>query len=165
VLYRLEPTGHVEPVVDGIAVSNGIDWSLDGATMYYVDSLAHGVDAFSFDADTGALSERRRVAEIAPGDGVPDGLTVDSDGAIWVAIWGGWCVRRYAPDGELLLELALPVSQVSSCIFGGADLETLYVTSARTELSEDALAREPHAGSLFSFDAGVRGRPAFRFAG
>jgi sugar lactone lactonase YvrE len=80
VLYRLEPTGHVESVVGGIAISNGIDWSLDGGTMYYVDSLAHGIDAFSYDEDTGALSERRRIAEIAPADGVPDGLTVDTEG-------------------------------------------------------------------------------------
>jgi sugar lactone lactonase YvrE len=165
VLYRLEPTGAAAPVVDGIGVSNGIDWSLDAGTMYYVDSHAHGIDAFDFDEQTGALSNRRRVAEIAPGDGVPDGLTVDSEGTIWCAIWGGWAVRRYNPDGELLLELTLPVSQVSSCVFGGRDLDTLYVTSARTGLDPAALAREPHAGSLFSVDVGVRGRPAFRFAG
>jgi len=122
-------------------------------------------EQFSYDAATGAISGRRRIAEVDPQDGVPDGLTVDSDGAIWVAIWGGWCVRRYSPDGELLTVLEAPVSQASSCAFGGAGLETLYVTSARTGLSPQALEDEPHAGSLFAFEPGVRGRPPFRFAG
>jgi len=164
-LYRLDPDGTVEAVVIGVGCSNGIDWSLDGETMYYVDSLAHGIDAFDYDVATGDISGRRRVAEIPPEDGLPDGLTVDSGGTIWLAIWGGSRVRRYSPDGELLEELRLPVSRVTSCIFGGGDLDTLYVTSARTGLSEDVLTREPHAGSLFSFTPGVRGRPAFRFAG
>jgi sugar lactone lactonase YvrE len=164
-LYRLDPDGTVEAVVIGVGCSNGIDWSPDGETMYYVDSLAHGIDAFDYDVATGDISARRRVAEIAPEDGLPDGLTVDSEGTIWLAIWGGSRVRRYSPDGELLEELRLPVSLVTSCIFGGGDLETLYVTSARTGLSDDVLTSEPHAGSLFSFTPGVRGRPAFRFAG
>jgi sugar lactone lactonase YvrE len=165
VLYRLEPSGAAAPVVEGIGCSNGIDWSLDAGTMYYVDSLANGLDAFDYDAGTGALSNRRRIVEIPADEGLPDGLTVDSEGTIWLALWGGWAVRRYDPGGELLLEVKLPVSQVSSCSFGGRDLDTLYVTSARTGLEPAALAREPHAGSLFGLNAGVRGRPAFRFAG
>jgi sugar lactone lactonase YvrE len=162
-LYRLDPDGVIEAVVIDVGCSNGIDWSLDGSTMYYVDSLAHGVDAFDFDVSTGRIANRRRVAEIP--DALPDGLTVDGEGAIWVALWGGWCVRRYSPGGEVLDTLELPVSQVSSCIFGDADLGTLYVTSARTGLDDSQLEHEPHAGSLFSFRPGVRGRTAFRFAG
>jgi sugar lactone lactonase YvrE len=162
-LYRLDPDGAVETVVIGVGCSNGIDWSLDGSTMYYVDSLGYGIDAFDFDGSTGTIVRRRRLVEIP--EALPDGLTVDAEGAIWVALWGGWCVRRYSPDGELMETLELPVSQVSSCIFGDADLGTLYVTSARTGLDDAQLEREPHAGSLFSFRPGVHGRPAFRFAG
>jgi sugar lactone lactonase YvrE len=160
-LYRLEPSGDVQRVVDGVDISNGIDWSLDATTMYYVDSLAHSIDAFAYDVTTGTIADRRVLASIAQEDGVPDGLTVDVAGAIWVAIWGGSEVRRYAPDGELLERLALPVRQPSSCVFGGRDLDTLFVTSARTGIDQPA----PHDGSLFAADVGVRGRPAFRFAG
>lgn len=161
-VYRVAPDGAVTRIVDGVRVSNGIDWSEDGRTMYYVDSLAHGVDAFDYDLEAGTVANRRRLTAVDPDFGVPDGLTVDADGAIWVAIWGGSTVLRLAPDGELLTELRLPVRQPSSVCFGGDDLGTLYVTSARAGL-EDA---EPEAGGLFAFTGlGVHGRPAFRFAG
>jgi sugar lactone lactonase YvrE len=163
-LYRVDPDGTIERVVDGVRISNGIDWSLDARTMYYVDSEAHSVDAFDYDVTTGAIANRRVLVEIDPADGVPDGLTVDADGMLWVAVWGGWCVRRYSPSGDLLDEIGFPVSQTSSCVFGGEHLDTMYVTSARVGLSDDDLAREPHAGALFACEIGVHGRPAFRFA-
>jgi sugar lactone lactonase YvrE len=162
-LYRLDPDGAIECVLDGVRISNGIDWSVDAKTMYYVDSLAHSVDAFDYGVATGAISNRRVLVEIDESDGVPDGLTVDAEGMIWVAIWGGWCVRRYMPDGHLLQEVGIPVSQTSSCSFAGEDLSTMYVTSARGGLSNEQLAREPHAGGLYAFTPGIRGRPAFRF--
>jgi sugar lactone lactonase YvrE len=161
-LYRVDPDASVTKLLDGVDISNGIDWSLDGRTMIYVDSLAHGVDAFDYDLDTGEISNRRRIAPIDESLGDPDGLTLDAEGAIWLAIWGGSCVRRYSLDGELLDELRVPAHQPTSCIFGGDDFSTLYVTSARTGLDEPG----PHCGALFAFRGlGVRGRPAFRFAG
>lgn len=160
-LYRVDPDGTVARLLDGVRISNGIDWSDDGETMYYVDSLAHSVDVFDYDLDAGTISNRRTLAAVDESLGVPDGLTVDEEGAVWVAIWGGSCVRRYSPAGELLHELHVPVRQPSSCVFGGDDFATLYVTSAREGLTDP----EPAAGGLFAFDVGVRGRPAFRFAG
>ena len=160
-LYRVEPNGDVSRMLDGVGISNGIDWSLDGTTMYYVDSLAHSVDAFDYDVARGTISERRTLAPIDPNDGVPDGLTLDAEGTIWVALWGGSEVRRYTPRGELVDRVSVPASQPSSCIFGGRALDTLYITSARTGLE----APRPHEGSLFAVQPGVRGRPAFRFAG
>jgi sugar lactone lactonase YvrE len=161
VLYRVDPDATYTELLHGIGISNGIDWSLDGQTMYYVDSHAHSLDAFDYDLDTATLANRRTIAPIEEELGDPDGLTVDAEGTIWLAVWGGSRVRRYSPAGELLEELQVPAKQASSCIFGGDDLATLYVTSARTGL-EDA---GPHDGGLFSFgDLGVKGRPAFRFA-
>jgi sugar lactone lactonase YvrE len=162
VLYRLDPDGTYVELVRGLAISNGIDWSLDAATMYYVDSNAHALDAFDYDLATGMPSNRRVIATIEEDLGDPDGLTLDAEGTIWLAVWGGSCVRRYSPAGELLEELHVPAKQPSSCFFGGDDFATLYVTSARTGLDDPG----PHDGSLFSFQGlGVHGRPAFRFAG
>ena len=162
VLYRVDPDGTYVELLHGIGISNGIDWSLDHQTMYYVDSRARALDAFDYDLPTGMISNRRVLVAIEEGLGDPDGLTLDSEGAIWLAVWGGSCVRRYSPEGELLQELRVPAKQASSCFFGGEDLATLYVTSARTGLDDPG----PHDGSLFAFEGlGVRGRPAFRFAG
>jgi sugar lactone lactonase YvrE len=165
ILYRVEANGEVVSVVTGIGMSNGIDWSLDGLTMYHVDTRAGAVDAFSFDPELGTLSDRRRLIEIDSRDGVPDGLTVDAEGALWVAIWGGSHLRRYSPSGTMLSTATVPVSHVTSCIFGGPDLNVLYVTSARIGLHQAALARQRSAGGVFALNVGVRGRPSFRFDG
>src|SRR5665213_624824 len=151
-LYRVESSGEVEIVVSEIGMSNGIDWSPDGLTMYHVDSRAGSIDAFTFDPNLGMASERRRLVSIDSRDGLPDGLTVDAEGAIWVAIWGGSQLRRYSPAGTMLRTASLPVSQVTSCIFGGPDLDVLYVTSARTGLHQGALARQPAAGGVFALN-------------
>jgi sugar lactone lactonase YvrE len=162
VLYRIDPDGTYVELVRGVAISNGIDWSLDAETMYYVDSKAHALDAFDYDLSTGMPSNRRTIASIEEDLGDPDGLTVDAEGTIWLAVWGGSRVRRYSPAGKLMDELHVPAKQPSSCFFGGEDLATLYVTSARTGLADPG----PHDGCLFSFSGlGVRGRPPFRFAG
>jgi sugar lactone lactonase YvrE len=135
-----------------------MDWSLDGRTMYYVDSATRQIDAFDFDPDTGSPSGRRAFAQLETGTTLPDGVAVDAEGYVWVAIWEGWCVRRYSPDGELDTVVKLPVSQVTSCAFGGPDLEDLYITSARDDLTEEQLRDEPLAGGLFRVRPGVRGR-------
>lgn len=112
-LYRLDPDGRVETVLPSVTISNGIGWSPDESVMYYVDTATLGVDAFEFDGDAGTISNRRRVATLEEGAGLPDGLAVDADGCIWVALWEGWAVRRYAPDGDLLAVLDVPAARVT----------------------------------------------------
>jgi sugar lactone lactonase YvrE len=162
-LYRSEGRG-LAPMLAPVSISNGIDWSLDGTQMYYVDSTAQRIDVFAFDAAAGTISDRRTFAEIDPVDGSPDGLTVDADGHVWLALWDGWALRRYRPDGTLERIVDLPVSRVTSCAFGGEDLRDLYVTSASKDLSAAELRAQPHAGALFVLRPGVAGRPANRFA-
>jgi sugar lactone lactonase YvrE len=164
-LYCLEADHSVRRVFDSVTVSNGIGWSPDDRIMYYIDSPTRGLDAFPYDIETGALGARRRIATIPTELGVPDGHAVDADGCIWVAVWGGWVVRRYTPEGRLDREIRLPVSQVSSCAFGGANLDELYITSAGQGLKAEALAKEPLAGSLFHFRPGVQGMPRQAYRG
>jgi sugar lactone lactonase YvrE len=164
-LYRLEPDGHVTRVLRGVTTSNGLGWSPDGRVMYYIDTPTQRVDAFDYDEESGEISHRRPLVEIPAEAGSPDGMTVDSEGFLWVALWGGWAVHRYSPDGRLDVSIRLPVSQVSSCTFGGDGLRELYITSAATGLAEDALGAQPHAGSLFRSRLDVAGLPAHAFGG
>lgn len=165
VLYRLDPDYSVHRMLDHVTVSNGLGWSPDGSRMYYIDSPTRRVDVFDFDMETGSISNRRPLVETAPNPGVPDGMTVDADGALWVAFWGGWAVHRYTPDGRLDREVSLPVSHVTSCTFGGTDLTTLFITSASQGLAPEERAKEPHAGALFACTPGVAGLPTNTFAG
>ncbi len=164
-LYRLDPDLSVHRMVDGVAISNGLDWSLDGRTMYYVDTLTQRIDRFGFDPVTGAIADRRPFVTIDPADGSPDGLTVDAEGGIWLALWGGWRVRRYLPDGSLEREIRLPVSEVTCPAFGGPDLDELYLTTAWESLPEEQHVAEPLAGGLFRARPGVRGRLPTAFMG
>jgi sugar lactone lactonase YvrE len=162
-LYRFGE-GSLTAAVAPVSISNGIDWTLDGTQMYYADSTEQRVDVFDFDPESGSLSGREPFAEIDPVDGAPDGLTVDAEGHLWLALWDGWALRRYRPDGTLERIVELPVSRVTSCAFGGDDLRDLYVTSARTGLSEAELRAQAQAGGLFVLRPGVAGRAANRFA-
>jgi sugar lactone lactonase YvrE len=164
-LYRFDLEHGAVPIVTSTTVSNGIDWSPDERTMYYVDSGAHSVDAFDWDGEHGTIGNRRPLIEIQESEGVPDGMTVDADGYLWVAIWDGWAVRRYAPDGTLDRVVEIPVARVTSCVFGGPDLSDLYVTSASIGLDERDIKRQPHAGGLFRVRTGIRGRHGNVFAG
>jgi sugar lactone lactonase YvrE len=161
-LYRLDPGPIATRILTGIGISNGIGWSPDGRTCYYVDTLSQTVVAFDFEPSSGGLSTRRVLVRVDPDDGAPDGLTVDEAGYLWVALWNGWAVRRYAPDGRLDREIQLPVAQVTSCAFGGSDLGDLFITSAAFELDDDARRAQPLAGSLFFIRPGVTGRPSVR---
>jgi sugar lactone lactonase YvrE len=156
-LYRLDPDGRVHLVLDGVTISNGLDWSPDDAVAYYSDTPTREVSALDPD-----LSARRTFAEIAPGDGVPDGLTVDAEGGVWVALYGGAAVRRYTPAGALSQVVELPVTNVTACTFGGPGLSTLFITTSRETIPDD---EEPEAGSIFACEPGVAGRPARTFAG
>ena len=132
-LYRLELDGSCTTVLTGLTISNGIGWSPDASTMYLSDSGTGCVDAFRFDGSTGAISDRRTVVRIDQPGMAPDGLTVDEEGGIWVALWNGGAVNRYAADGSLLATVQLPVERPTSCAFGGPGRDTLFVTSARTD--------------------------------
>ena len=164
-LYRLGADRRPERMLTGLTVSNGLGWSPDRATMYFIDSPTQRIDTFDFDLDGGEIANRRTLVEIPKAWGLPDGMTVDADGFLWVAFWGGSAVRRFDPTGAVASLVEFPVSQVTSCAFGGQDLSDLYVTSARDGLSEDRLAEEPLAGALFRLHPGVRGQPPHRFVG
>jgi sugar lactone lactonase YvrE len=164
-LYRLDPDGSTHTMATGIGISNGIDWSLDGSCMYYVDSLTYRIDRFDFDLAAGSIANRQPFVAIDPADGTPDGLTVDAEGGIWLALWGGSAIRRYFPDGTLDRVLQLPVTHPTTCAFGGPDLKDLYITSAAIRLSEEERQRQPLAGSILRHRPGVPGRPAHAFGG
>lgn len=155
-LYRVEHGGAPAVALAGATVSNGLDWDLDATRLYYIDSVTQRIDAIDFDLDRGVLGTRRRFAAIDPEDGLPDGLCVDAEGGVWVALFGGGAIRRYRPDGTLDEHLPLPVTHPTSLAFGGPDLRDLYVTSAR---------RDGNGGDLLRMWPGVCGRPATPFGG
>ena len=164
-LYRLDPDLTVHTMETGITVSNGIGWSLDDRTMYFTDTRRKTIYAYDFDPATGGIRNRRSLIHTLDEEGAPDGLTVDSEGFIWSARWGGWKLSRYDPSGKLEREIRLPVQYPTSCAFGGDRLDELYVTSARTRVSEDQIHARPFAGDLFRLRAGVSGLPEPKFAG
>jgi sugar lactone lactonase YvrE len=164
-LYRLDPDYRVTRVLSNLTLSNGLDWTPDNRRMYYIDSRTQRVDAFDFDLEHGTLGERRTLVDLPREVGLPDGMTVDSEGGVWVALHGGGALHRYTPDGQLERTLRVPARQVTCCAFGGADFGDLYITSMTHGVSEEALREQPLAGALFRARPGVRGRPAYRFAG
>jgi sugar lactone lactonase YvrE len=163
-LYRLDPDYRVTPVVNETSISNGLDWSPDRTTMYYIDSTPRTVDRFAYDIATGGLRDRETLIRIAE-PAVPDGMTVDADGCLWIALWNGWAVERYTPDGRLDRRIDVPAAQASSCAFGGPDLDLLFITTAQEGFPPGGKPDQPHAGGLFVCRPGVTGRPSFRFAG
>lgn len=164
-LYRFDPDGRCHKMEDGLACANGLGWSPDDRTMYLTDTIPREIYAYDFDPASGAIRNRRLFAAVPPEEGSPDGLTVDAEGFVWSAMWGGWRVTRFAPDGRVDRVVRLPVEQPTSCAFGGKGLDILYVTSALQHLTADARARQPLAGGLFAIDVGVKGLPEPRFAG
>jgi sugar lactone lactonase YvrE len=165
-LYRLDADLSVHKMLGEVTCSNGIVWTLDNLTMYYIDTALRRVDAFDYDLETGAIDGRRAAFEVPAEMGYPDGSTLDSEGMLWVALWQGGAVSRWNPaTGELLQTIEVPAPNVTSCAFGGPDLDRLYITTARNGLSEAALAQFPLAGGLFCVDVGVTGLPAVGFVG
>jgi len=164
-LYRLETDGSCTEVLAEVTNSNGLGWSPDGGTLYYVDTGRGTLDVFDYEAGTGSVRERRTLVGVPPSEGVPDGLCVDDEGHVWLALWGGGSVRRYSPDGRLELVVRLPVSNVTSVAFGGADLADLFVTTAREGLDAAQRRAEPLAGSVFRCCPGVTGRPRATYDG
>ncbi len=164
-LYRLDPDWTCTPVVARVAISNGIDWSPDGSVMYYVDTRAQRVDLFDFDADTGELTNRRCFVDIDSREGTPDGLAVDVEGSLWLAVFGSGAVYRFDHRGRPTGKVELPCSSVTSCVFGGPTMAELFVTTAQLGLTEQQRMDQPLAGSIFRVEVGVPGQSVTVFDG
>lgn len=161
-LFRIDPDGSYEQVLDDLTLSNGMDWP-DPNTLLHIDSDSYRIDRYPVDAD-GRLGARSLFAATGTEDGLPDGLTIDAEGGVWVAFFGGGVVRRWAPDGREVDRIRLPISCASSVAFGGADLGDLFVTTSRHRLTEEQAVRQVLAGSLLRLRPGVRGRTGHFFA-
>ncbi len=164
-VYRTGPDWRTVTAVESVHIANTVCCSPDGRTFYLADSAEQTLYAYEMEPRTGDLGPRQMFAHTQGEAATPDGSAVDAEGFLWNAQWGGWRVVRYAPDGAVDRTIELPVEQPTSCAFGGPDLSTLYVTSARDGLSEAALAGQPLAGGLFAIGTGVRGLPLPAFAG
>ena len=155
-LYRLDPDLTVTRVLETVSESNGIDWSPDDRLMYHVDSIDRRVDVYEFDLASGSLGDRQQL--IAFEDTIPDGLTVDTDGNLWVACWGGYAVRKFSADGALLETVSLPTANITCPVFGGPALDRMFITSARTHAVARAAERGARSGRAVRMRAG-RARP------
>jgi L-arabinonolactonase len=164
-LFRIDPDLSVHRVLSEVGISNCFIWSLENDGFYFADSLDKVVYRFDYDHATGAVGDRRVFADMSREEGTPDGGTIDEEGYLWISHWDGWRVIRFAPDGAIDRIVELPIQKPTSCMFGGPDLRTLYVTSAIWDLTPDKLEKQPKAGGLFALDVGVRGVPEPRFAG
>jgi L-arabinonolactonase len=164
-LYRIDPDGSVHVFEETLGIANTFAWSPDDRTMYFADTL-DAIYAYDFDAESGRVSNRRTFAKADTKKfGYPDGSTIDAQGFLWNARWDGGCIIRWAPDGSIDRIVSLPCRRVTSCIFGGPDLDVLYVTTVRYGLSDAELAEQRLAGGIFAIDAGVKGVPDGQFAG
>jgi sugar lactone lactonase YvrE len=157
-LYCLDNDKTCMKVRGNVGISNGLGWSPDNQVFYYTDSSTYSIFAYDFNAENGQISNGRMFIE-TPKNYVPDGLTVDADGFVWSAMWDGWKIVRFAPNGRIDLEIPLPVQRPTSCTFGGEDLSQLFITSARIGLSEKELSKQPEAGNVFVVDTKFRGLP------
>jgi sugar lactone lactonase YvrE len=164
-LYRLDPDYSVHTMATGLTISNGIGWSPDRRTMYHTDTGRQVVHAYDYDPTTGSIENRRDFASTTDEQGFPDGLTVDAEGFVWIAFYGGWRVTRYGPDGKKERETRLPVANVTSCTFGGPDLTDLYITTAWSGLSDGERREQPLAGDLFLLRTDIKGQPESKFRG
>ncbi|XP_061482974.1 regucalcin [Rhineura floridana] len=166
-LYTLFPDHSVVKHFDKVDISNGLDWSLDHRTFFYIDSLSYSVDAFDYDLQTGKLSNRKSIYKMEKEESIPDGMCIDSEGKLWVACYDGGRVIRIDPEtGKRIQTVKLPVDKTTSCSFGGKDYSELYVTSACQAMDEASLSRQPKAGSVFKITGlGVKGIPPYSYAG
>jgi len=158
--------GNLKVKRKGCSISNGLVWNADHTVMYYIDSLEYAVLAFDYDAQTGEISRERKVISFPDNSRAPDGMAIDQEGMLWIALWGGSCVGRFDPDsGYQLGEVSVPAPHVTSCAFGGAGLRQLLITTARSGLDADSLVKYPLSGSLFLADTGIQGVQPYVFSG
>lgn len=159
-LYMLDNDGTITKKVSDVSISNGLGWSPDRKTMYYIDTPERVVWAYDYDLETGEISNRRTVVTIPDGEGSPDGMCVDAEGMLWVAHWGGWRVSCFHPEtGERLREIRVPAERVTSCCFGGDNLDELYITTASIGMSDEEKEKNPEAGGLFRIKLDIKGQP------
>lgn len=165
-LYCLDTDASVTRRIEGVSISNGLAWSLDEDVMYFIDTPTRQVVAYDYDADSGEIENERVVIDVPASEGQPDGMTIDSEGKLWIAMWDGWQVCRFDPvSGKMLESISVPVARVTSCTFGGPGLETMYITTARKGLRDKELQQQPLAGGLFRCRPGVSGVEAYYFEG
>lgn len=162
-LYRYDPDGSLYLMETELTISNGLGWSPDGTTFYLTDSQPGKIYAYDFDAAAGEIENRRTLVDLSDAEFEPDGLTVDAEGYIWSAMWNGWCIMRFAPDGRAVLRVDLPVQCPTSCTFGGEQLTDLYITTASVGLSQQEIEKGFYAGDLFCLRTDIAGLPAYSF--
>jgi sugar lactone lactonase YvrE len=161
-LYRFDPDRSVHPVLGDLTIPNGLQWTADGRTALHIDTPTDRIDAHDFDADTGTFSNRRPFVSIPGGAGHPDGMAIDEDDGVWVALWGGYAVHHYTADAELADVIEVNAKDVTACAFGGGDRSTLYITTSRRDRGD---ADGPQAGAVFAVPTRVRGAVPYPFAG
>jgi len=164
-LYRLDPDSTIHKMIDNVTTSNGIVWSLEKDKMYYIDTPTRKVMAYDYNNNTGEISNPEIAVEVPADLGAPDGMTIDADGNLWIALWGGSAVGCWNPEtGELLRTVKVPAKNVTSCAFGDKDMKTLYITTARQGTGEEELKKYPNAGGVFKVRPGVKGIKAYFFS-
>jgi sugar lactone lactonase YvrE len=164
-LHRYDPDGDLHTVLTGLTLPNGLGWDPTGRRMHFIDSPTRRIDVLDLDPATGAVLDRRPWATIPDGDGTPDGLAIDDEGGVWVALYGAGEVRRFSPDGRAVARVEVPAEQVTACSFGGPDGRRLFITTATEGMSDAERASRPLAGAVFALDVGVPGPPARPFGG
>ena len=163
-LYRYDLDGSLHVMETGLSISNGLGWSPDQTTFYLTDSPRQVIDAYTFDVASGQVSNRRTHVDLTHESFYPDGLTIDAEGCLWSAMWNGWCVIRFDPQGQEMMRVPLPVPLVTSCTFGGPHLTDLFITTASAGLSQAELGKSVAAGDLFCLSTDVKGLPSDRYA-
>ena len=157
-LYKVQTDGKVEKMLGNITISNGIVWTKDGKTMYYIDTPTQKIKAYDFDLEKSTISNERVVVEVAKKDGFPDGMAIDENDMLWVGMWNGNAVAQFNPKtGKLIQKIQVPAHNVTSCAFGGENLDELYITTASVDMTEDEKREYPFAGSLFRIKLDVKG--------
>lgn len=164
-LYRLDPDGSIHTMETNLGIPNGTKWSLDGRTMYFTDSTPKTVWAYDFEPETGAISNRRVFIKLTDEDGTPDGMAQDAEGNFWIACWGGQRLLKVDTSGQIIERVIMPVGHPTSCTFGGAALDVLYVTSCAFPVLAETRQAHPYAGDVFQLKPGVKGRPETKFRG
>ncbi|MEH1868843.1 MAG: SMP-30/gluconolactonase/LRE family protein [Nostoc sp.] len=162
-LYRYDTDGSLHVIETGLTISNGLGWSPDQKIFYLTDSPQQKIYAYDFNSVSGSITNRRIFVDLTHESFYPDGLTIDSEGHIWSAMWNGWCVIRFNPNGEEILRIKLPVQLPTSCTFGGEDLQTLYITTASVGLSQAEIEKSFYSGDLFALQTDVTGLPTYNF--
>jgi len=164
-IYRIDPDLQLHRMAGDVYISNGIAWNPAETLMYYVDTAKRGIDVFDYDVETGDVHNRRRFVDIDRTDGLPDGVAMDAEGCLWVALYFGGAIRRYSPDGQWIGTIKLPLAAVTSCGFGGKDLKDLYITTGTHTQKKGQQFPQLHAGALFRCRPGVSGMPVYPFGG